>query len=178
MLRRVVGLGLTLGVGFLTVVAVAADADKPTDWSAWSAVGVWSGEVSKLSKKATGFTLRMAVPPAAGAKGKGTTKSVELTYADRALVRRAKLPPKLDDKGKPVPRTAEELEAAKTPAGAKGYAAERLDLKPGHTVDVTLVRPKELAAKDVQFSDYRIKAVLIVGENPNPPDPPKGKAKK
>ena len=85
MLRRVVGLGLTFGVGFFAVVAAAADADKPADWSAWSAVGVWSGEVSKLSKKATGFTLRMAVPPAAGAKGKGTTKSVELTYADGGL---------------------------------------------------------------------------------------------
>ncbi len=178
MLRRVVGLGLTFGVGFLAVVAAAADTDKPADWSAWSAVGVWSGEVSKLSKKATGFTLRMTVPPAAGAKGKGTTKSVELTYADGALVRWAKLPPKLDDKGKPVPRTAEELDAAKTPAGAKGYAAERIDLKPGHSVEVTLVRPKELAAKDVQFSDYRIKSVLIVGENPTPPDPSKGKAKK
>ena len=34
MLRRVVGLGRTFGVGFLAVVAAAADAAKPADWSA------------------------------------------------------------------------------------------------------------------------------------------------
>ena len=69
MVRRVVGLGLTFMVAFFAIVAAAADESKPADWSAWSPVGVWSGEISKLSKKATGFTLRRTVPPAAGAKG-------------------------------------------------------------------------------------------------------------
>lgn len=182
MVRRVVGLSLAFGFGFLGVFASAADDPKPADWSAWTPVAVWTGDISKLSrKKGEGFVLKVTTTSTVmGTNGrpstKKETKSYELTYADGALVRWAKLPPKLDDKGKKVERTAEELAELKKPAGAKGYAAAREDLKPGQAVEVTLVRPKELAAKEVQFSDYRIKQVMIVGEGAAPPDP-KGKAK-
>jgi hypothetical protein len=178
MLRRLVGMSLAFVTGFLALAAAAGAADEPkaADWSGWSPVGVWSGEVTKLDKGGKSFSLKTMMPLATGA-GKPAAKTVSVMFADEGVVRWAKLPPKLNDKGKPVQRTDAELAAARKPAWAKGFAADRGELKPGHRVEVTLVRPKELAAKDVQFSDYRVKQVLIVGENPAPPDPPKGKAK-
>lgn len=188
MLRRAVAVSLTLGFGFFAVAVFAADPDKPTDWSGWVTVGVWNGEVSKLSKKVgAGFSVSTTTTTLTpGGKGKRptpktTTKSSEVMLAEGALVRWAKLPPKLDEKGKRVPRTEAEMAELRKPGGVKGYAADPSDLKPGQYVEVTMVRPKNVPVKDVQFSDLRAKLVIIVGENPNAPPPeqpaPKKKAK-
>jgi len=187
MVRRVLALGLAFGVGFFAVAVSAADPDKPADWSGWTTVGVWTGEVSKLSKKTgAGFSVSSTtttLTPGGGGRRptpKTTTKSTEVMLAEGALVRWAKLPPKLDEKGKRVPRTEAEVAESRKPGGVKGYAADPSDLKPGQYVEVTMVRPRNVPAKDVQFSDLRAKLVVIVGENPNPPPDqpaPKKKAK-
>lgn len=179
MFRRVVGLVLAFGAGFLTVAASAvtsaADDPKPTDWSAWVTVGSWTGEITKASRNNKGFFVRTSAP-ATGAKG-GAPKTLELLYADGGLVRWAKLPPKLDEKGKEAKRTADELAELKKPTWAKGFAADRKDLTTGRQVEVLLVRPKELAEKDVRVSDYRVKTVTITGDKPSEPEPKKGKGK-
>lgn len=175
MFRRTAVSVLTFAVAFLAVTASAADDPKPADWSAWVTVGVWTGEITKTSRKDAGFFVKTS---AAGAGAKApTTKTLELMYADGALVRWAKLPPKLDEKGKEVKRTADELTELRKPAWARGFAAKKADLKPGRLVEVVLVRPRELAEKDVRVSDYRVKTVTITGDNPNPTEPKKGKGK-
>lgn len=175
MLRRTAVSVLTFAVAFLAVATSAADDPKPADWSAWVPVGVWLGEITKIGRKDASFSVRTSAP-GAGAKAPGT-KTLELLYADGGLVRWAKLPAKLDEKGKEVKRTADESAELRKPAWAKGFAAGKSDLKPGRLVEVVLVRPKELAEKDVRISDYRVKVVTITGDNPNPTVPKKGKAK-
>ena len=182
MLRRVLASGLAFGIGFFAFAVSAADPDKPADWSGWVTVGVWNGEVSKLSKKGgAGFSVSSTTNTLTpGGKGKRpmpktTAKSTDVVLAEGALVRWAKLPPKLDEKGKRVARTEAEVAELRKPGGMKGYAADPSDLKPGQYVEVTMVRPKNVPVKDVQFSDLRAKLVVIVGENPNPPPAAKKK---
>lgn len=175
MFRRIAVSVLTFAVGFLAVAASAADDPKPTDWSAWVTVGSWTGEITKASRNNKGFFVKTSAP-GAGAKS-GSPKTLELLFADGGLVRWAKLPPKRDEKGKEVKRTADELADLRKPAWAKGFAGDRKDLTTGRLVEVLLVRPKELAEKDVRVSDYRVKVVTITGDSPNPTEPKKGKAK-
>ena len=164
-----------LGLG-LAALAAADDkkpaekkSDKAPDWTGFVAAGEVSGEVVKAEEEE--FTLRVhwqapgkrssAFRPAAP-RDKYT--DFRLKFADASLVRWKKLPPKgTDEKGKPVQYSDKERTELRKPSGAPGYAAERGDLQPGHKVDVTLVRPKEVPADKAVVQDLRVKVAVITG---------------
>jgi hypothetical protein len=171
-----------VGLGF---AALAADddkkadekkSDKGPDWSAYATVGEpVRGEVVKADDK--GLTLRISWLTA----GKGGAKhqmfrpknpnekhtDYQLTYAEEGMVRWKTLPDKgTDDKGKPVKYTDKERSELRKPTSAPGYSAERGDLKPGTLVDVTLVRPREIAADKAKLEDLKVKYAVIVGTDP------------
>ena len=82
-------------------------------------------------------------------------------FADGVQVRRGKRPPKFGTDGKKAAYTQEELADLKKPYGVPGYLADRSDLKAGQSVDLILVRPREIPASKATQSDLLIKA----GEN-------------
>lgn len=183
----------------LTALAVADDDKKPAekkpepakpaDWSAFAAAGEIHGEVVKADD--SGFTLRVSwLAPA----GKSNTRAkqfrpqapnekyqdYQLTFADPGLARWKTLPTKgTDEKGKAVPYTEKERTELRKPTSAPGYAAEHGDLKPGHLVEVTLVRPKEISSEKATLQDLKVKYAVIVGTDPKgPPADAKGERKK
>jgi hypothetical protein len=164
-----------LGFG-LAALAAADDkkpaekkSDKAPDWTGFVAAGEVQGEVVKAGEDE--FTLRvswqapgkrptMFRPQAA--KDKYT--DYRLKFADASLVRWKTLPPKgTDAKGKPIPFSDKERTELRKPTGVPGFAAERGDLQPGHRVDVTLVRPKEVPADKAVIQDLRVKVAVITG---------------
>jgi hypothetical protein len=182
-----------LGFG-LTALAVADDkkpekkSDKPADWSAFASAGEVSGEIVKADED--GFTLRIswqtpgksrANHPKQFRPQNPTEKhqDYQLAFADNGLARWKTLPAKgTDEKGKPVPYTEKERTELRKPANAPGYAAERGDLKPGHLVDVTLVRPKEISSEKATLADLKVKYVVITGTDPKATDAKKDEPKK
>ena len=174
--------------------AAPATPDKMPEWSKnYASAGELFGEIVKADEK--GITLQVSelAPNGSGGyksgkgrgKGGGTVKKVDvdLKYAEGGMVRWATKPKKTDEKGKTIPLTPKEQENLKKPVGALGYAASRDDLQVGHIVEVVLLRPKSIAAKDATVTDLDIKYVIIQGTDPNPPqakkkDDEKGKDKK
>lgn len=181
-----------LGFG-LAALAVADDtkpvakkSDRAPDWTGFVAAGEIQGEV--VAADEDGFTLRVSWQvPARGNRARQFRpqapnqkyQDYELAYADGSLVRWKKLPPKgTDAKGKPVQFSDKERTELRKPSSVPGYAAERGDLQPGHLVEVTLVRPKEVPADKAVTQDLRVKVATIVGTNPNGPPETKGGRKK
>jgi hypothetical protein len=200
MTRWAFTLVLAAGIGFGAVAndekkpetkpAVVAAPETMPEWSKnYATAGEIFGEIVKADEK--GITLQVSelAPNGSGgaksAKGKGKGKGgpavkkvdVILSYADGGMVRWATKPKKTDEKGKPVALTPKEQEDLKKPAGAPGYAAARTDLQAGHIVQVVLLRPKSIAAKDAKVTDLEIKYVIIEGTDPNPPETPKDEEK-
>jgi hypothetical protein len=164
--------------------------EKGPDWSKFVQVSDVIGEVTKTDKD--GFTLRITwytlqqqgggqpQRPQLGRPGqlpqmrrpgvqrppqvKEHHEDHNLTWADEGVARLVKLPPKTDEKGKPMAYTAKELEEARKPTGYKGYAADRADVKVGEIVEVVLVRPKDIAPAKATEADLRVKMVVILGE--------------
>jgi hypothetical protein len=180
-----------LGLGLAALAA--ADDKKPAekkpdppkaDWSAFASAGEVSGEVVKAEEEELTLRVYWQAPgkrpslfrPQAP-KDKYT--DYRLKFADASLVRWKTLPPKgTDEKGKPIPFTEKERAERRKPSGAPGYAAERGDLQPGHRVDVTLVRPKEVPADKAVVQDLRVKYAVITGGESKAAPPEKDKKKK
>ena len=150
-----------------------ADDKKPTgpDWSGYVTASTVTGEVAAADEE--GLTLKVTelVPYSTrSSRGrmsvKAKTEDLRLTYADGGLVRWKAFPPKLDEKGKRLQYTDKELKELRSPVGAPGFAAERSVLEPGHLVEVTLVRPKEIPSAKVTFQDLKVKYAVIVGTDP------------
>jgi hypothetical protein len=141
------------------------------DWSKFVTHATYQGEVTKVD--ADGFSILLTTP---GGQAKGRRQDVRLTYAEAGLVRWKSMPPKVDERGKKVAYTDKERQRLREPKGAPGYAAERSDLKPGHLVEVTMVRPKDIPAAKAVLQDLQVKHAVIVGTSPAavlPVDPKK-----
>ncbi len=161
----------------------AKPAEGRPDWSGFVTVSTTTGEVTKVD--ADGFTLRVTWQAAQGGSGRPSygknhsrqtqSKSPKLmhedfalTFADQGLVRWKTLPKRTDEKGKILPYTEQEMKAFHKPEGAVYYAADRTELKVGHIVDVTVVRPKTITSDKAQTSDLRVKTAVVVGTDPHP----------
>jgi len=159
--------------------AAPAAIDKPVDWSKFISVGEISGEVIKSDD--TGFTVRVTwygpkggtnskpqLNKGGGNKGQQKTPQMVaqhhdymLKYADNGVVRQQKLPPKTSETGKQVEYTVKELENAKKPAGMPYYAAARSELAVGSTVEVMLVRSRDIPAVKATENDILVKYVVM-----------------
>jgi hypothetical protein len=171
---------LLMTVAFVVTAAalpvVASDEVKPTDWSQYANAGDANGTIVEADEE--GLTLRVSRIDANrtfGRWGRGRVtlkenyEDFDLKYAEGALVRWKKLPPKFDENGKKVNYTPKEIDALRKPVGVPGYAAERTELTNGHIVELKLVRPRTVPAAKATPEDLRIKHVIIVGEAETPP---------
>lgn len=146
------------------------DEKKPTtpqkiDWGKYVDAGKISGEVEKVGKD--GFKLKVVIvtpPTRPGNMPKKKTEEHDFLFHENGVVRWAKLPTKLDDKGKKTQWTPKEMTDFKLPLGAPGYAADRATLQDGHLVEVTYARPKDLKPADAVTSDFRVKYVVILSD--------------
>jgi len=93
----------------------------------------------------------------------------DLEYVSESLVRFKSLPPKYDETRKKLQYTQKELEELRLPQGVTGYKASTSDLTPGTIVEVILIRDKSIPAAKADEDDLRIKYVIILGQDPNPP---------
>jgi hypothetical protein len=153
----------------------AKPADKAPDWSKYATAGEVTGAV--VSADEDGVTVRLSgLARTGGGRRGGQVKEthVDHTYkfADGGLARWKKLPAKVGADGKKTPHTSAELEKAKLPTGAPGYAAERSDLT-SKVVELHLVRPKSVPASKATPDDLVVKYAVIVGDAPNVPKPDK-----
>lgn len=105
----------------------------------------------------------------------------DLPYLPESLVRVNQLPPKIGPDGKKGFYSQAEQNELKVPYSVPGYQASKADLTPGTVVDAYVVRDKSIPANMVTDADMRLKYVVIIGHDPNPPaditNPPKSKKK-
>lgn len=144
------------------------------DWSKFVFVSEVQGEIVKVEKNS--FLLKIPGPPQNKTTGTGKNrhliqvpgKPVELSvaFADAGFVRWSKLPTKLDVHGKKTSHTVEEIAELKKPYGVSGYAAERTDLKAGQSVDLVMVRLREIPATKATTTDLVVKKATILGTDP------------
>lgn len=181
--RSLAALGLFVG---LALMAGAAE-PKKADWSGYVDLGTITAEIKKIDKDYT--FIEVVTPPGTpqpGVKGPKQQK-YNVSFAENGLVRWIKLGKKTDEKGRKTAFSDKERELAKQPRGAPGYAASKSELSSGQIVQITLVRSKDLKPNEVTTNDYKIKYIVIVGEDTDPAIPgddgsmpeekPKGKEK-
>jgi hypothetical protein len=171
--RLLTALLMVTAMGFL---AHADDEKKPKeekkpvakiDWSAWVDHGTFVGEVTRIEKDGS-FTVTQKTKqmqpaqPGRQATMKTISTKKQMSYSEEGMLRVKDLPPKLNEKGKKVPYTAEEMKQLKSPAGTPGYATERSSLTVGQIVEVTLVRPKSVKPAEVAPQDLRVKWAVIL----------------
>ncbi|HLW68714.1 MAG TPA: hypothetical protein VKS79_25575 [Gemmataceae bacterium] len=101
-----------------------------------------------------------------------TTQDDELTFTSDVVIRQRHLPPKLDEKGKKIAYTSEELQKLKGKGGV-GYEASPSDLHTGQTVSLHLVKLK--GAKGEDANKLYVSKIIIESE---PPPHPQDQAKK
>ena len=97
-----------------------------------------------------------------GGRTKGAAQEKEYDFIDDVKIRFQHLPPKLDEKGKKIPYTSDELQKMKAKDG--GYEASPGDLKAGQTVNLHLVKMK--GAKGEDANKLYVSKVIIVAEPP------------
>jgi hypothetical protein len=106
----------------------------------------------------------------------------DLPYLPESLVRVNQLPPKIGPDGKKGFYSQAEQDDLKVPYTVPGFQASKADLAPGTVVDAHVVRDKSIPANKVTDADMRLKYVVIIGHDPNPPaditNPPKASKKK
>jgi hypothetical protein len=111
-------------------------------------------------------SIKVAGAPQGGGKGgKGarmTTQDKEYDFIDDVKIRYQHLPPKLDDKGKKIPYTNDEMQKMRAKDG--GFEASAGDLKSGQTVEMHLVRVK--GAKGEDALKLYVSKIVIVAEPP------------
>lgn len=106
----------------------------------------------------------------------------DLPYLPESLVRVNQLPPKIGPDGKKGFYSQSEQDELKVPYTVPGFQASKADLTPGTVVEAHVVRDKSIPANKVADADMRLKYVVIIGHDPNPPaditNPPKTSKKK
>ena len=90
-----------------------------------------------------------------------TNKDDELTFTSDVVIRQRHLPPKLDEKGKKVAYTSEELNKLRGKGGV-GYEASASDLHAGQTVNLHLVKLK--GAKGEDANKVYVSKIIIESE--------------
>jgi hypothetical protein len=178
----------------------AIDKGKAPDFTAYSTVTTIVGEIMASDKESA--TIRVYWQTIAGGGGRprlhansrtavnpyAMRRSIQiktehhdykLEYVPESLVRIKHLPPKTDENGKKVPYSEKERDELKVPYSVIGYQASKSDLKKGTIVEVFVIRDKKIAAEKVTEDDLRIRYIVILGEDPNPPKdgPPSKKDK-
>lgn len=93
----------------------------------------------------------------------------DLPYLPESLVRVNQLPPKIGPDGKKGFYSQTEQNELKVPYTVPGFQASKADLSPGTVVEAHVVRDKSIAANMVTDADMRLKYVVIIGHDPNPP---------
>jgi hypothetical protein len=93
----------------------------------------------------------------------------QLDYVPESLIRFKHLPPKTDANGKKASYTEKEMDELKQPYSIPGYQASASDLTPGTIVEVHVIRDKTIPAAKATENDLRVKYVVILGHDPNPP---------
>jgi len=104
-----------------------------------------------------------------------TNKDDELTFTSDVVIRQRHLPPKLDEKGKKVAYTSEELNKLRGKGGV-GYEASPGDLHSGQTVSLHLVKLK--GAKGEDANKLYVSKVIIESEPAQAPEGAKKPDKK
>ncbi|MDB5312483.1 MAG: hypothetical protein JWO38_6685 [Gemmataceae bacterium] len=172
----------------------AVDKGKAPDFSGYVSVGTVMGEV--MAANETSATLRIYWPVAAQPKGRGGRPHLqnnsqtamnpystrrqnikvkwehhdyEIPFVPESLVRVKTLPPKTNAEGKKVSYTEKELDEMKVPYSVPGYAASKSDLTKGTVVEAYVIRDKSISADKVTENDMRLRYLIIVGHDPNPP---------
>ncbi|CAN5255653.1 hypothetical protein BH11PLA2_BH11PLA2_10960 [soil metagenome] len=181
-----------LSAAFLLAVsfgAVTRAEDPALDWSKFTK----HGEISGVIVKGSTDHLVLEVPKMVQNKTNGNRsrggknrrpsmklghEDIDIHFAPQGLVRWEKMPTNVDDKGVKIFPTSKELDKMRLPIGAPGFAAERTDLKPGHMVTITLVRPSDIQASKVTDADIVIKYAVIKGETTPPKNAGKDAPKK
>lgn len=152
-------------------LAIAAE---PVDWTKFHSSGKVKGVIEKIDDS----SITISVPKLERGKTSGYRggrnrrpsvkvghEDIEISFADGAMVRWEKLPKTTGG----TDRSAKELEEAKKPTGAPGYAATKDVLKPGHVVKLHLVHPSGISDKKLTVKDIAIKYAVIEGETAPPP---------
>jgi hypothetical protein len=180
-MRWVYSLGAVLATFGLAFQAFAADEKKntkeptegpsATSYVSYSDVTVVISGASSNSvsiKVTTGYTGNYKRPQA-------TNKDDELTFTSDVVIRQRHLPPKLDEKGKKVAYTSEELNKLRGKGGV-GYEASAGDLHSGQTMSLHLVKLK--GAKGEDANKLYVSKVIIESEPPQQPESAKKPEKK
>jgi hypothetical protein len=104
-------------------------------------------------------------------------KDFEVLTTDATKVRKLTLPPRTDDKGKPMPYTDEEKKQLKgKDTNLTGYEAALSDLTPNDMIKITFAKPKapEKDAKDKDPDAGKPHAsVIVLEQDANAANPPK-----
>jgi|YNPBryunderm2012_1023409.scaffolds.fasta_scaffold25937_2 hypothetical protein len=164
------------------ILAMTVEAQTPNqtkqDWSAYSTYTEIAGEVVKFEDPS--ITIKITKYQQAGGNAprpirpgqrpqvrppqiKATTEEHSFTFHENALVRWYKLAPKIGADGRKVPHTPAEIQQAKLPQGAPGYAGNRSDLQSGQWVNLVLIRPRDIPLSKLSESDLQVKYAVILG---------------
>ena len=193
-----------------TPAAPAFDKSKGPDFSGYAAVTTITAEIVKAGEtSATVRVYWLAATAKNGKTGRGNRPPLhqnhgrtssnpyatrrprpqahwehhdyELEYLPESLVRTKSLPTKFDGDGKKATYSEKERDELKVPYTVPGYRAAKADLTAGTVVELFVIRDKSIPAAKVTENDLRLKYVLILGQDPNPPKDitnPKTAAKK
>jgi hypothetical protein len=191
---------LFVWAGVVALGGIASAADQPVDWSMFVKHAEIGGVVVKADKDKIVLDVPTLEKKQAGNNNNNNNNNnnkagnrggrnrrpsltvghehVDVHYAAQGMVRYEKVPEVTDGKGGTTKPTGKELDKLRLPLGAPGYAAERTDLRPGHIVAITLVRPSTVTAEKASDDDILIKYAIIKGITTPPKDAGKDDAKK
>jgi hypothetical protein len=120
----------------------------------------------------SGITLKMPGLQAGGGGGGKAggrprigMQDKQFDFTETAQIRMRHLPPKLDEKGRKIPYTADEMAKLKGP-GSPGYEASASDLHAGQYVTVYFVKVR--GAKGEEANHLYVSKVVIEAEPPMP----------
>jgi len=130
-----------------------------------------AGDITVVIAGASNHSVIVKVPGGTTGRGKyaqTTMKDDELTFTSDVTIRHRHLPPKLDEKGKKVAYTSDELKKLKAKDGL--YEASASDLHGGQTVSLHLVKLK--GAKGEDANKLYVAKAIIEAEPPQQPQGP------
>jgi hypothetical protein len=152
------------------------DSKEPKEGpSASSYVSVNDVTVVIAGASSNSVTIKVAQYSGNAKRPQATNKDDELTFTSDVVIRQRHLPPKLDEKGRKVAYTSEELQKLRGKGGV-GYEASPSDLHAGQTVNLHLVKLK--GAKGEDANKLYVSKIIIESEPPQAPEGAKKPEKK
>jgi hypothetical protein len=158
----------------LALNSSAADEKKDSKDGPPASSYTTAGDVTVVITAASTNSVTIKVPAGYAGRGKyaqAKTADDELTFTADVAIRHRHLPPKLDEKGKKVAYTSDELKKLKAKDGL--YEASASDLHAGQAVSLHLVRLK--GAKGEDANKLYVSKVIIEAEPPQQAQNPAGK---